>query len=248
MTERTLIFSEPDGVPLRAVFHAPHADADARPAMVLLFGGGWRNGDLEQFRAQCEHFANRGIVAVRAEYRVKTRHGTTPFEAMADARAVVRFVRRQAGELKIDPSRVAVGGGSAGGHVAASCVFFDDAENGDIACRPDALVLFNPVLDTAETGFGHDRFSGRGREASPLHHVRAGWPPTVICHGTADAAVPIGTARAFARAMHEAGNRCDLHEFADAPHGFFNSNTLGGRYVAPTLKCVDAFLESIGFV
>ena len=56
-----------------------HTDADRRPAIVFFFGGGWTGGTVEQFRPQAEHLAERGMVAALADYRVRSRHKTSPF-------------------------------------------------------------------------------------------------------------------------------------------------------------------------
>ncbi|MDH4238929.1 MAG: carboxylesterase family protein, partial [Phycisphaerae bacterium] len=76
------------------IFKPPEQDAkELSPAIVFFFGGGWVGGTPEQFYHQCEHFASRGMVAISAEYRVKNRHGTTPFECVADGKSAIRWVR-----------------------------------------------------------------------------------------------------------------------------------------------------------
>ena len=95
-----------------------HQASDKRPAIVFFFGGGWTNGSPAQFEPHCLHFASRGMVAVAADYRVKSRHGVTPVECVADAKSAVRWLRANAAKLGVDPARIAAGGGSAGGHVA----------------------------------------------------------------------------------------------------------------------------------
>src|SRR5690606_36825431 len=149
-------------------------------AIVFFFGGAWTMGTVEQFVPQATHLAARGMVAIVADYRVFGRHGTSAFEAIADARSAIRWVRGHAQELGIDPDRIAAGGGSAGGHLAASTALLDGPDDpGDdlrVSARPSALVLFNPAVDTspkerpqrASDSIGA-RFGGRGRDGSPLH-------------------------------------------------------------------------------
>ena len=60
---------------------------------MFFFGGAWAQGMVTQFTPQARHFAERGMVAIVADYRVFRRHGTTAFEAMADARSAIRWVR-----------------------------------------------------------------------------------------------------------------------------------------------------------
>ena len=93
-----------------------HKASDQRPAIVFFFGGGWSGGTPSQFYPQCEYLAKRGMVAISAEYRVKSRNGTSPLECVKDGNSAVRWVRSHAEELGIDPSKLAAGGGSAGGH------------------------------------------------------------------------------------------------------------------------------------
>ncbi|MEZ6066582.1 MAG: alpha/beta hydrolase [Planctomycetaceae bacterium] len=122
---------------------------DRRGAIVFFFGGGWVSGTATQFYPQSQHLAARGMVAICAEYRVKNQHGTKPYECVEDGKSALRWVRSHAAELGIDPDRIAAGGGSAGGHVAAAVATTEgfEAKSDDlqVSCRPQALVLFNPV-------------------------------------------------------------------------------------------------------
>jgi len=229
-----------------------------RPAIVFFFGGGWRAGSPQQFEPQCRHLADRGMVAITADYRVASRHGAKPVDCLADARSAIRWVRTNAARLGVDPGRIAAAGGSAGGHLAGGTAFieaFDDpAEDRGISAAPNALVLFNPALVLAPlpgldlAGFGTrvpaDRLGTEPRKLSPAHHVKAGGPPTIIFHGAADETVPFATAEAFAATMRKAGNRCELVTYADQPHGFFNREPWRSKTLAET----DAFLVSLGWI
>jgi acetyl esterase/lipase len=125
--------------------------SDARPAIIFFFGGGWTSGKIEQFQPQAGYFAARGLVAARADYRVKSRDGVTPDKCVEDARSAVRWMRRNAKELGIDPQKLIASGGSAGGHLAACTMIAKSVEaEGDdlsISTIPQAMVLFNPVLN-----------------------------------------------------------------------------------------------------
>ncbi|MSU68979.1 MAG: alpha/beta hydrolase, partial [Opitutaceae bacterium] len=126
--------------------------SDRRSAIVFFFGGGWSGGDPKQFYQQAQALADQGMVAFSADYRVKSRNQTTPFECVQDARAAIRWVRAHAAEWGIDPDRIVASGGSAGGHLAACTAVIIDGdkagEDAKISSVPNALVLFNPVLDT----------------------------------------------------------------------------------------------------
>jgi hypothetical protein len=94
--------------------------SDRRPAIVFFFGGGWNSGEAKQFYQQARALADQGMVAFSADYRVKSRNQTTPFECVLDGKSAIRWVRQHAAALGVDPERIAAAGGSAGGHVAAS--------------------------------------------------------------------------------------------------------------------------------
>ncbi|MEM7560804.1 MAG: alpha/beta hydrolase fold domain-containing protein, partial [Planctomycetota bacterium] len=123
---------------------------DKRPAAVFFFGGGWNGGTVTQFEQHAKYLASRGMVAFVADYRVKSRQKTTPNACVADGKSAVRWIRENATRLGVDPDRIAAGGGSAGGHVAATtgiCDGLDDASDVDskVSSKSNALLLFNPV-------------------------------------------------------------------------------------------------------
>jgi acetyl esterase/lipase len=90
------VYKRTGGAELRLhVFSPPRAAPDKRlPAIVFFFGGGWQQGLVTQFVPQARHLAARGMVAMVADYRVFTRHGTTPFESVADAKSAICLPRR----------------------------------------------------------------------------------------------------------------------------------------------------------
>ena len=232
---------EPDG----------HKPGDRRAAIVFFFGGGWNGGNPVQFYPHCRHLANKGLLAMSAEYRVKTRHGTTPFECVKDGKSAVRWIRSHAGELGIDPDRVAAGGGSAGGHIAAATGTVpgldEDQEDTSVSCRPNALVLFNPVYDNGPRGYGHNRVKDRYREISPLHNISMTTPPTIVFLGTKDKLIPVKTAELFRDRMRAASLRSELDLFEGEGHGFFNFNRGDGSNYRKTVAAMDQFLDSLGY-
>jgi acetyl esterase len=245
----THVYKSVGGVDLRLhVFHPPDRPAEKQPAVVFFFGGGWNHGSVEQFVPQSKHLAGRGLSAIVADYRVFGRHRTSPFHAVADAKSAIRWVRAHARELGIDPERIAAGGGSAGGHLALCAALldgFDEAgEDTRIASTPNALVLFNPVVDTTSaarvSGLG-----GREREVSPLHHLRAGRPPMLVLHGKNDAAVPYADAVAFCDEAVKRGTTCEIVGYEGADHGFFNH---GSRWYDDTVQAMDRFLTGLGYL
>ena len=229
-----------------------HSASDARPAAVFFFGGGWNGGTPRQFEPHCRYLASRGMVAMVADYRVKSRHKTTPFECVKDGKSAVRWVRANADRLGIDPNRIAAGGGSAGGHVAAATGnvpgLEEPGEELDVSSVPNALLLFNPVYDNGPGGYGHERVRGRFHEISPLHNIKPGAPSTIVFLGTNDALVPVATARAYESKMKECGSRCVTHLFEGQKHGFFNKGRSGDKYYQATVLEMDRFLISLGWL
>ena len=124
---------------------------DRRAAIVFFSGGAWRSGGTGQFLLQAGYFAKRGAVAVRAEYRDSTKDKVTPDTCLKDAISAMRWVRKNADKLGIDPDRIVSSGGSAGGYLAAAVATIDEFHSPDddlsVSPKPNAMVLFNPVLD-----------------------------------------------------------------------------------------------------
>ena len=231
--------------------------SDRRSAIVFYFGGGWSGGDAKQFYQHARALADQGMVAFSADYRVKSRNQTTPFECVQDARAAIRWVRAHAAEWGIDPDRIVASGGSAGGHLAACTAVIVDGdkavENATFSSVPNALVLFNPVLDTTAKGYGAKNFKAEQQTTlSPCHHVRPGVVPTLVFHGTADKTVPFENAERFTRLMRAAGNTCVLVPFEGKDHGFFNGPFFrpsnDGADYALTIKRTAEFLAAQGFL
>jgi len=237
---------------LHVVTPAGHKPADKRPAIVFFFGGGWVGGSPGQFEEHCRYLASRGMVAMAADYRVKTRHDTTPRECVQDGKSAVRWIRANAARLGIDPDRIAAGGGSAGGHVAAATGTLADmeepGEDASISSKPNALVLFNPVYDNGPEGYGYDRVKDYWKEISPLHNITPGVPPTIVFLGTEDKLIPVATAEKYKAEMEAAGSRCDLHLYEGQPHGFFNFKKAEGKYYRQTVHEMDKFLASLGYL
>lgn len=241
-------------VELKLYAHKPSdwKAGDRRPAIVFFFGGGWTGGSPAQFRYQCEYLASRGLVTVTADYRVASRHQVKAIDCVRDAAAALRYLRANAARLGVDPDKIAAGGGSAGGHLAA-CLGtldeIDDGTNAGVSYRPNAMVLFNPALQFGEPPgipLTSERTGVDPQAISPYHHVKAGAPPTILFFGTAD--TMFESARAFQAAMEKAGNRCELDAYEGLPHGFFNAGRNDNKPFLATLEKADRFLGSLGYV
>ncbi len=228
--------------------------AAPRPAIVFFHGGGWTGGAPTQFDEQSRYFASRGLVCIQVQYRLlEAKSAQPPDVCIHDARTAMRWVRTHAGELGIDPARIAAAGGSAGGHLAAHAGLVDGvddpADDPKISAKPAALILFNPVLDNGPGGWGTARVGARFPELSPAHNVSRDDPPAVVFLGTKDNLIPVATLERFRAAMRQAGVRCDLHLYEGEGHGFFNHRGPGGgKAYALTVREADRFLASLGWV
>ena len=225
---RTVVYKQAGDRSLNLHVFEPngHKPSDRRPAFLAIHGGGWTGGDARRFYPIADWFRRKGFLGISLEYRLlnkKTK--TTVFDCVKDGRSAVRYIRSHAAELGIDPQKIVVSGGSAGGHVAAGTALFDDvnddSDNQAVSPHPNVLVLFYPVIDTSKEGYGQKKIGDRWQEISPVHHVHKGLPPTLILHGTGDTVTPYAGAKSFFDQMQAAGNHCKLIGHKDGRHGYF---------------------------
>jgi acetyl esterase/lipase len=233
------------------IFHAKKQIATTQaPAMIFFFGGGWKKGSIDQFEPHAVYFSKRGITCFLVDYRVKDRHQTTPFESLKDAKSALRFVRANAEQFQIDPSKIIAAGASAGGQLAAACAMVDGSnestDNLNISCQPNALVLFNPAIDNGPGGVGYQVIGESYKDFSPLHNIKAGTPPTIIFLGTNDNLIPVETIKKYQTALEKVKTRCEVFLYEGQPHGFFNYKNF--EYYQKTVKETDLFLQSLGYL
>ena len=247
-----VVYKQIDTVSLSMDIYYPPDMENAKPypAMIFFFGGGWKGGSVKQFEPHASYFSGRGIICVLADYRVESRQKTSPFESLKDAKSAIRFIRKNAAAFQIDTGKIIASGGSAGGHLAAATAlvseFNEPGEDLSVSCVPNALVLFNPVIDNGPAGYGYERIGNAYKDFSPLHNITAGVPPTIFFLGTNDKLVPVETAKYYQRAMVNVGSRCELFLYEGQPHGFFNFRNR--EYYNKTVLEADKFLISLGYL
>lgn len=251
--DASYVYKIVDGMELKLyVFNPDNHNPDAKvPGAIFFFGGGWVGGSPKQFYPFSKELAKRGMIAICAEYRTKQNGDVDPFECLKDAKSAVRWCRINAAKLGLDPNKFAAGGGSAGGHLAAACAFCSSYNHDDddvtVSCLPDALLLFNPVIDNGPGGYGHDRVGDQYTAFSPLHNIGDNPPPVLFQVGDQDPLLPADVLDKFKKLIEDKGGECEMRIYQDAAHGFFNYGRADGFY-EPCLKALIEFVRKHHFI
>jgi acetyl esterase len=232
-----------DGIPLRMYRPLVAVPDRPLPALVYFHGGGWVIGDLDTHDTLCRELANgAGCAVISVDYRLAPEHRFPA--AFDDSLAATRWVRHQAGTLGLDATRLAIGGDSAGGNLAAAVAIAlrDDAEDGDTTPPLAFQLLIYPATDQRRNLPSHQR-SGQGYlltsdtiryfhdhylpdpaldldwRASPLLHENlAHLPPAFVLVAGYDPLHDEGSA--YAQRLSEAGCHASLVNFERQIHGF----------------------------
>ena len=224
------------------VFHNG-SQAEGRPVLMYIHGGGWVVGDKrEQGLPLMHHLARHGWVCVSVNYRLSP--GATWPDHLIDAKAGLAWIRQNIGEYGGDPSFVAVAGGSAGGHLAAMVgltenlpVYQPGFEDADTAVN--VVVPIYGIYDTTNRmGVQSSQFvpllmeplvikayltdePEKFLDASPIDRIHADAPVFVIPQGDRDTLAPVEEARAFVERLRSvSGSRVVYMEFRGAQHIF----------------------------
>jgi acetyl esterase len=228
------------------IFEAKGERSRKLPAIVLFFGGGWMWGNVADVVPQAQYFSSRGMIAIAADYRVFCRHHSDITQEIADARSAIRWVRLHAKDLGIDPKRIAAGGSFSGAHLALTTTGFDEldsfAENTTVSSRPNALVLYHPIVDATsaeEKKNSADALGNHGRDVSPAYHISSNLPSMLILEGTAD---PLySTVEKYCSNVRGSGAFCEFSKSDGALPG-------GGKWPPDALQNADRFLTKEGFL
>jgi len=234
-------------VSLTLDFYRPKGGGKSpRPCIVWIHGGGWERGNKGGNAApRLAPFVRTGdYVAASIGYRLS---GTATWPAQIhDCKAAIRYLRANAGQLGLDPERIAVWGSSAGGHLAALLGTSGDVKELEgplgptgVSSRVAAAVAYCGPADFAAFGLDSERLNRPGqsvyklfggpvqekkdaaRAASPVTHVSRDDPPILLVHGTNDQVVPIDQSRRLHRALQAAGCDVTLVQVEGAGHVVF---------------------------
>ncbi|MDD7983773.1 alpha/beta hydrolase [Lentisphaera marina] len=246
-----------DGDQLQLHFFLPadfkKNDGKKRPAVVFFFGGAWSGGSPKQFFPFADHCAKNGMVAISAQYRTKKSHGVIPSECIKDGNSAIRWVRKNAAIYGIDPDRIAAGGGSAGGHVAAATAtttkFEDPNDDLSVSSQPNLLLLFNPVVDNSDKGYGYSRVKDYWQDFSPLHNIHKDTPASIFFLGSKDKLIPVSVAKDWDAKIKAQGKDSEYHIWEGEKHAFFNyKGKDGGEIYGEIIEKMDAFLKKHEYI
>lgn len=227
------------------------------PAVLLVHGGAWREGDRSQLRGYGILLARAGYLALACEYRLSPR-ARWP-EHLHDVKTALRWLRAGAGPLRVDPDRIAVSGNSAGGHLALMVAgtpgvaeLEGDGGNPGVATdvaaciaiyAPTVLLGDHPAVPGRPVDMITDRPSDEvARQASPVTWARAGFPPTLLIHGSHDQVVPMAASQVMHDALRGAEVPVELHLYADQPHAFDADRRFGRRTGDEMVFFLDRYL------
>lgn len=205
------------------------------PVLIFIHGGAWRTGKRSDYLPYLIDFAKQGYVTATVSYRL-VKKAKFP-AAVKDVKCAVKWIREHADEYLIDPDKIAVIGGSAGGHLSMMIGYSSDETefNGECACdslssRVQAVVnLYGPSDLTTEyalsrrevTDFiepSYDEAPEMYRKASPIFFITPDDPPTLIFQGTIDELVPVRQADMLKKKLDEVGVPGEYHRLKGWPH------------------------------
>jgi len=206
----------------------------------------------QAFTPQAAYFAKRGMVTAEVEYRKRKTDGVLPDKAVEDAKSAMRWVRQNACLLGIDPDRVVSCGGSSGGHLAAAvaCLEEFDAVDDDLSIspKPNAVILYYPLLDFLEGGTRTTPFLAAldgnrdlGSRLSPARHWHKDMPPTLVLIGRRDPMFE--SLQRFVAEWKSADAPIEIF-IGEGGHGFSSKSP----WLERTTEGVDTFFQSIGYL
>ncbi|HVU54731.1 MAG TPA: ADP-ribosylglycohydrolase family protein [Puia sp.] len=228
----TYVYKRVDTAKLQLDVYTPvTAETKSCAAIVLFHGGGWTTGKRSQLSWQSRYFAQRGLVAITADYRLLGKD-----TSLIDAKSAARWVKAHAKQLGIDTSRMIYGGGSAGGHLAVMTLLNKDHNDpgDDLSITPtaQALVLFNPAYELNDNP-----------SIEPFEFADAHFPPSIYFFGSMDKHW-LGLSDSLCRQVGKAGVYSESWIAEGQTHGFFRK----APWDLATCVKAQAFLAKLGLM
>jgi acetyl esterase/lipase len=254
--ETEVVFGRGGERDLHCDIYTPPGGADAAPAVILVHGGAWRQGDRTQLRGYGILLGREGYVCIAPEYRLTPE---SPWPAQIhDLKAAIRWVRANARQLGIDAERITVEGNSAGAHLALLAAGTQDVAefegaggNPGVSTHVAAVMAIYPptLFSRGERERGAVPLlvltdatdEAVARMAGPVNHVTPDFPPTLLIHGTADTTVPPLASIRMYEALVAAKVPVELHMYAEQPHAFDAQPAFGRQCAAEMLLFLDRY-------
>jgi acetyl esterase/lipase len=249
---RDVVYRTVDGTPLKLDLYVPYKP-EAGPTVLYIHGGGWQTGSKEQYVLWYLPYLQLGLRVAAVQYRLSA--AAPAPAAVEDSRCAFRWVVQNGAKYGIDPDRIVVSGGSAGGHLALMTAFadtsFDSGCNDGPEPRAAAVINYYGATDVAELlSEGRESlkrwFRGAvdapalARRLSPLTWVRADLPPVLTIHGDADASIPYSHSIRLHEALQGAGVPSELITIPDGAHG---RHTWSDAETIRVQRAIEAFLK-----
>jgi acetyl esterase/lipase len=254
--EYDVVFGSGGGRDLRCNVYTPPAASHNGAAVLLVHGGGWREGDRSQLHGYGILLGRKGYTCVASEYRL-TPEAKWPAQ-IEDVKAALRWMRANAGRLNIDPARIAVEGNSAGAHLALvvagtpNLAAFEGSggntgtDTGVAACiaiyPPTDLRASGPFPAIVDSLFGAGATQATAAAASPITMATPGHPPAQLIHGSADELVPIAESVRMYQALLDAGVPAELHTYAEQLHAFDAAPAFGRQCAEIMALFLDRYI------
>jgi acetyl esterase/lipase len=222
---------------------------EKRPGVLVIHGGGWTGGTKEGMLPHALRYVEQGFVVANVEYRL-AKAATAP-AAVTDVLTAAQWFFKNAGKYNVDKDRVAVTGGSAGGHLALMVGMTPKSARLGPEADVAAVVNFYGITDVADqlSGPNMRKYAvtwvpdAPGREelaarVSPMTYVRKEVPPILTIHGDADETVPYEHGAHLTRALQQAGATAELVSIPQGKHGFPKEqlDDIYSRHIWPFLK------------
>jgi acetyl esterase/lipase len=238
--EKGIEYTNPDNQHLQLDMARPKTGDGPFPCVLCIHGGGFRAGNRQSYDGLIVRLAEKGYVAVTVSYRLAPKY---PFPAaIHDTKAAVRWLRANAKTYHIDPDRIGVTGGSAGGHLAQFLAVTSDVkefegdggnpkESSAVKCvvnvygPSDFTKSYGKSVDAAEVlplflGGNLEKARALHIKASPLYWVTPNAAPTLCIHGTEDKYVAVEQAEWIVDKLKAANVEAELLKLEGAGHGF----------------------------
>jgi acetyl esterase/lipase len=236
---RDLTYCTPDGIAQKMnVFYPKQLSDEPMPITVYIHGGGWTSGDKGSGAGSVDiqELLGRGFIVASLDYRLAPQYKWP--SQITDVKCAIRHLRANAATYKLDPNRIGVWGGSAGGHLVAmlgttdASARFDVGEYGDQSSRVQAVVdLFGPADLPALLGgpglvVGQSVFGATSRDdpilvkASPITYISPDDPPFLILQGDKDTTVPLEQSQILYDQLKAGGVNATLVIVKNAGHSF----------------------------